>query len=649
MKNRIPWILAGSIIFALLLLVGIHASAPRIESRSSEATRTDAFLHFVEWDGKPDTRPISTEADRLALAPLVLPQRDVADLARRFRSARMSPGVVVPAVTARIGESRQFWISDGGAGSSRVVTARLVERSAHIDAFVQDGESVVLEKLRASIATIENQLLPTLLREFAASTIPLDSLRLAVLNVRLNNVAGYYSSINEQPAWVFPTSNELPLIGMNIRAVAPGSDAYASTLSHELTHFLQWRLDPSEDTWVNEGSAELAVRATGYEPSRNAQIFASRPNTSLTQWTENISQTPAHYGAGDLFFSYVANRLGGFATVGEILARPERGTAGIEPVLLAHGVLVRSTAFDSFFLDWIVANWANVPTDVRFGYPERPDFHVTDQSLRSMVMPTSLDVAPYAARYIELERGDVGREIEIAIQPTISVIAAPAREGTFWWSGRGDNADSRLTRVVDLQGVPNATLRFATWFDLESGFDYAYVSVSNDDGATWITLQGEHSTRNDPNGVNLGNGFTGHLEDPHQWVSEAIDLSAFAGKRIQIRFEVVNDDAYVGDGFAVDSIGIPEIGWKDQPGDPAWIAEGFARIHNQLASDIDVRIVLVNGSVVSTIPVLDPSRSRLLLTIPPEVGSADRSTIIVANHTPWTSSPTLVQLSELPR
>ena len=449
------------------IVATVAEAAPETTPSLIEVQATS--MNSVGFDGSIENQVVFRSTDEVDLSLTTLPKRDVVDLARRFRLVQEVQSAAT-AEAVQIGQSRRFWITDGSA-KSRMITARLVESSRHVDAFVQDGENVDLDKLRTSLSTIETHLLPTLLRDFTASRIPMDGLRIAVLNLRLSSVAGYYSSVNEHPSWVSPSSNQLPLIGMNIRAVAPGSPGYAATLSHELTHFLQWRLDPADDTWVNEGTAEVAIRASGFAPSRNTEQFASRPNTSLILWTDNIAQTPAHYGAADLFFSYIANRHGGFPTIGEILARPERGVAGIEQVLRGRGVEPRPSAFDSVFLDWVVANWANLPDDARWGYPERKGFRVSDQSLSAMSMPTSLEIAPYGSRYIELSRQDAGRRFVISSQPTIAAIAAPIRPDPIWWSGRGDNADSRLTREIDLRTVTKATLNFSTWFDLESDFD----------------------------------------------------------------------------------------------------------------------------------------------------------------------------------
>jgi bacillopeptidase F (M6 metalloprotease family) len=153
----------------------------------------------------------------------------------------------------------------------------------------------------------------------------------------------------------------------------------------------------------------------------------------------------------------------------------------------------------------------------------------------------------------------------------------------MWWSNRGDGSDMRLTRTVDLRGVDHATLQYSTWYDIEDGFDYAYVEASEDGGATWKTLRASASTDKDPNGTNLGNGITGKSGggSAPKWVSDRVDLSAFARKQIQLRFEYVTDQALNKDGFAIDDIGIPEIGWSDDAeADRDWTAAGFVRSSN---------------------------------------------------------------------
>src|SRR5207248_10507791 len=113
------------------------------------------------------------------------------------------------------------------------------------------------------------------------------------------------------------------------------------------------------------------------------------------------------------------------------------------------------------------------------------------------------------------------------------------------WGNRGDDMNGNMTRDVDLSGVSRATLEVSLWWDVEDGFDYGYVEVSDDGGLTWNTLPGQYTTNDDPNGQNLGNGTTGKSGggDTPQWVRDRFDLTPWAGKPIQLRFEYVTDDA----------------------------------------------------------------------------------------------------------
>src|SRR3989304_2610418 len=133
------------------------------------------------------------------------------------------------------------------------------------------------------------------------------------------------------------------------------------------------------------------------------------------------------------------------------------------------------------------------------------------------------------------------------------------------------------TREVALGAVTSATLRFWTWFDIERDFDYGYVAVSTDGGKRWTTLATSAATSSDPNGNNLGHGFTGISgggKDP-VWIEQKADLAPYAGKRILLRFEHVTDGALNKGGFAVDDIEVAEIGYRDNAeADRGWGAEG---------------------------------------------------------------------------
>src|SRR5260221_11196284 len=105
----------------------------------------------------------------------------------------------------------------------------------------------------------------------------------------------------------------------------------------------------------------------------------------------------------------------------------------------------------------------------------------------------------------------------------------------------------------------------------------------------------ERTTADDPNGNNLGNGMTGKSGGGAKpvWVKQTADLSAYAGKKVQLRFEYVTDAALDFDGFALDDISIPEIGFTDdvEKADNGWTANGFIRSSNVVAQRYVVQAI----------------------------------------------------------
>jgi len=185
-----------------------------------------------------------------------------------------------------------------------------------------------------------------------------------------------------------------------------------------------------------------------------------------------------------------------------------------------------------------------------------------------------------------------------------------------WWSNYGDESDMTLTRSFDLSGLESVTLEAWLWFDIEEGWDYAYVEVSTDGGQSWHILPGEHTTDYNPNGNALGLGYTGRSgggQEPF-WVQERMDLSPYTGQEILLRFEYVTDDAVNHPGLCVDDIAIPELGYLDDvEEDAGWESDGFVRTDNRLEQRFLVQIIeLTDSPQVRRMP-LDAAQSGEIL------------------------------------
>jgi hypothetical protein len=209
-------------------------------------------------------------------------------------------------------------------------------------------------------------------------------------------------------------------------------------------------------------------------------------------------------------------------------------------------------------------------------------------------------VSQFGTDYVRLAppQDGVTLQIDFTGQAETLPVPAPAQSGEgIWWSNRGDQADSSLTRRFDLRSVSRATLQFSTWFRIEDDLDYAYVEASTDSGLTWATLQGDFTTISNPNGNNLGHAYTGESAskpgaDSDGWLQEQIDLTEYAGKEVMLRFEYITDDGFNTEGLAVDDISIPEIGYQDDAeAGSEWDGEGFARIANRLPQTYRLAVV----------------------------------------------------------
>jgi immune inhibitor A len=163
-------------------------------------------------------------------------------------------------------------------------------------------------------------------------------------------------------------------------------------------------------------------------------------------------------------------------------------------------------------------------------------------------------------------------------------IGTPFAGGNFYHSGAGNDLDNNMTRAITL-GTGPISLSFQARYQIETCWDYAYVEVSTDGGATFKSIPTSASTNDNENGQNFGNGITGtsgsakvcdQLGNP-VWVPVTADLSAYANSTIQLRFRYWTDGAVAGDGISIDDIAITGLPADGAETDPGWTYTGFSR------------------------------------------------------------------------
>src|SRR5205823_9812346 len=145
--------------------------------------------------------------------------------------------------------------------------------------------------------------------------------------------------------------------------------------------------------------------------------------------------------------------------------------------------LGRSERFDDVFADWGVANLINDSSvgGGRYGYADATGKVSRVDGIAAGSSRTGT-INQYGTAYYQIT-GSGNREVVFAGDPTVRVVATDPASGTgMWWGNRGDDMNGNMTRDVDLSGVSRATLEVSLWWDVEDGFDYGYVEVSDDGG-----------------------------------------------------------------------------------------------------------------------------------------------------------------------
>ncbi|SVD33315.1 uncharacterized protein METZ01_LOCUS386169, partial [marine metagenome] len=285
--------------------------------------------------------------------------------------------------------------------------------------------------------------------------------------------------------------------------------AFTRLVAHELQHLLHSYIDPTEDTWVNEGLSE--VISSLVVPSPRAILPGGLMKLSLTRWPDHTVDHGGYYATANLFFRYITNRYRDSQGLSKLIARPEDGIDGVAAFLDEVG---GGEGFSTVFQDWVTANLLGGDGYSVYSYG-------ANSNLRSVVPSNFIEqggswkgsIYPYAADFVTLELPSGSHTLWFDGQATNTILPTTPYSGTScWWSNRGDSTHTRLSRRIDLSSLTEATLRFRAWYNLERSWDFLYVTASQDNGVTWDILPGTYTVADDPVGTNYGQGLTGQSD-----------------------------------------------------------------------------------------------------------------------------------------
>ena len=683
--------------------------------------------------------------DTLALLRATTPPpADLVDLAARYRGlVEVEPAHETP---ADVGDAASFTVMDAIANTHDRVSARLVYATPGVKMWVQEGTAVNEDRLAEAAETLDADIFPAVRALFGADAGgPVHVLHAFGLGQGL----GYFNSHDTLPQAVYELSNARALLVVNLEmalsflsaeseidpeTLSLASALYYSVLAREYTRLLNFMRQPDEDAWLDMAFAELGALRAGYPNGVAASAFLEAPGTQLTHWSDFNADAQA--GAGLLFTAYVAERYGD-DVLRAWAAGPSKGLDALDAALRAQG---EDAAALDVFADWVVTNAVNDPAfaDGRYAYreldltPPRARVDVIFDTFPVSV--TGAAVSQFGAQYLVLAAppdGDAAHLIfAFAGAASTPVLPLEPHSGRYvYWSNRGSAIDTTLTRAFDLSGVSDATLTFWAWYDTEPYRDYAYVSVSDDGGATWTALPATTTTFENPNRLAVGAGFTGRsgagdvipypylgvafgegltINDaptgspaseaglrvgdvitavdglrvaspadltavldthavgdvatvtvmragapldievtlgahptryrpaPPAWVEQTVDLSAYAGRSILLRFEYIADQGLNRSGFAVDDIRIDAIGYADDAETDAgsWEAAGWVRMDNTLPGRFLVQ--LVQGTrVTRLVGPDDPVTGAWPISVEP----GEVALLAISGVTPFTTAP----------
>jgi len=605
------------------------------------------------------TQPLEPEeidniqANLGALLAEVVPINDPIDLAERLGGKENVPATL-PDTDApyQVGEEKTFWVTNTDNNENFQVQATLRYVGENIYFWIENGVRYKESDLQQLAEDFDQDIVPTNREFFGMEWNPGvdDDPRFYVLYARGlgASLAGYFSSADELHPAAHPYSNAHEMFLLNADTVRLSENYIYGTMAHEFQHMIHWYQDRNEETWVNEGFSMLAEHVNDLNSGGFDFDYVINPDLQLTDWGAETGENGPHYGASYLFMVYFLDRFGEEATKA-LVANPENGFIGLEDVMQALGILNPTTGqvytANEVFTDWVVTNYLQDPTVEQGRYTYRSyspyDVSVSD-SISDCPDQITSDVSQFGVDYIEIDcPGAHTLSFKGGAVANILPFEAPPSGDYFFWSNLGDESNMFLTQTFDLTKVDgDAVLSFKTWYDLEEDYDYVYISASTD-GKHWQILESLTCTIENPSGNSYGCGWNGSSGD---WIEERVDLSAFAGTEVTLRFDYVTDAAVNGIGMAMDDFRLDAIGYASDLEQDAggWEGTGFVRLMNALPQTYSLTMISVGKQTrVQNISLEADNSTTFEVTIDEDV---EKIVLVVSGTTPFTREKAVYQV-----
>ncbi len=600
----------------------------------------------IEEPNNPSYIPMDGANQSLeTLLEEVVPINDSIDLAERLGGKTDIPDLFPdPNQPYQIGDSKTFWVSNTDTNESFQVTAVLRYLGDHLYFWIEDGIIYDTDDLNNLSETFDNEIYPTTREFFGSEWYPgVDQdphIYVLYASGLGDSIAGYYSSADELHPAAHLYSNAHEMFLMNSDTVDLDEDYIYGTMAHEFQHMIHWYNDRNEDTWLNEGFSMLSELLNEYDGGGFDSLYSENTDLQLTDWSGDTDDNGPHYGASFLFTTYFLDRFGEQATKA-LVSHPKNGMTSLAAVTQELNLVNPDTGkpytSNEFFADWTVTNYlldGNVENG-RYDYvsysPESAD---TSETISSCAQSRVRDVYQFGVNYLEFDCAGEHTLLFTGV-PQVGILPMGSEYSGkyFFWSNMGDDSNSRLTHEFDLTSSSSPiSMSYKTWYDLEDGYDYVFLSATTD-GESWQILNTTTCTTSNPSGNSYGCGYTGSTNG---WIEERVDLSQFAGQKVTLRFDYVTDAAVNGIGLTIDDIRIDPVGYFTdfETDEGGWDGEGFVRIQNGLPQTYNLSLIEVGDqTAVRQLPLDENNTAEIRINID---GQVNRVILVVSGTTPIT-------------
>jgi Immune inhibitor A peptidase M6 len=470
-------------------------------------------------------------------------------------------------------------------------------------------------------------------------------------------IAGFFwSSINDafNRNMIFVDSYDWP---NRLGADAARPYLYEGTVAHELQHLIHNDHDSDEDSWIDEGMADLAIYLAGYgHPDDHVTYYLAYHRTPLTHWGGGLPS----YGASYLFQLYLLENFGQMehGSVGCLPTLTNSAQCSWSPTWTRHEIDEQGNSiagvegatganFNNLFDSWILANYLDAPSqrgagNFPIGYKgidlnpyTSPAFGAWSikRAVTDIYGGNSHGQLPLPRYYpggiksgtVEYPVGTVPGYMAFygtyaGIQPQLAFnIRGFSQSGVAPAAGSyevSSGAQNMLTdRMLKLNVPVGGTLTFKTWYDIENEWDYGFVEASTDGGATWTPLSGDITkTSSNPNhSTAWANSLLGSATSTtaaitgssNGWVTGTFTLPA--ASNVLVRFSYYTDEGTLGQGWFIDDVTATTAGGTFEPGFEAgstgWNLGGWTRttgLFNNAWRGAWINPIYANGKYQST-------------------------------------------------